>query len=157
MEGMLFAILAGVFISLQTVFNAKVSGKVGAWATTVLVLGLGFIASLPMFIAMDDRSLFDIGGINKLYLLSGAIGVGIVFCITQAIRLLGPAYAISLVLVSQLTMAVIIDTFGWFGFATNPLTMNNVIGLGLMMMGIVVIKMKARSWKRTQKQGSLCE
>lgn len=142
MQGIMFAVMAGVFISLQTVFNTRVSEKVGSWATTTLVLGLGFTTSLPIFLVMDDTSLFALGSINKLYLLGGVLGVGIVFSIMQAIRLLGPAYAISIVLVAQLTLAVLIDTFGWFGFETIPFTLNKMIGLGLMIVGIIVYKLK---------------
>ncbi|MFJ7941076.1 DMT family transporter [Peribacillus sp. NPDC096622] len=70
---------------------------------------------------MEDKNLLAIGHINKLYLLSGVLGVLLDYCIMQAICHLGPAYAISIVLVAQLTMAVLIDTLGWFGFEKAPL------------------------------------
>ncbi|MEF2094736.1 DMT family transporter [Bacillus sp. CFBP9009] len=142
MQGIMFAVVAGVFISLQTVLNTRVSEKVGAWATTTIVLGLGFISSLSIFIIMDDTNLLAIGHINKLFLLSGVLGVVLVYCIIKAIRLLGPAYAISIVLVAQLTIAVLIDTLGWFGFEKAPLTLNKLIGIGIMISGIIMFKMK---------------
>lgn len=142
MKGILFAIMAGVFISLQTVFNTRVSEKVGMWATTTLVLGLGLITSFPIFIIMDDTQLFAVGNVNKIYLLGGFLGVGVVYCIMQAIRMLGSAYAISIVLVAQLFIAVLIDTFGWFGFETISFTINKLVGLTLMIAGISVYKLK---------------
>ncbi|MGE8205545.1 DMT family transporter [Heyndrickxia sp. NPDC080065] len=142
MQGILFAIIAGVFISLQTVFNTKVSEKVGLWATTVLVLGLGFFTSLPLFIIIDGTNLLDIGHMNKIYLLSGVFGVILVYCIMQAIRHLGPAYAVSIILVAQLTLAVFIDTFGWFDFIPIPFSLNKFLGLGIMIAGIIVFKLK---------------
>lgn len=142
MKGILFAVMAGVFISLQTIFNTRVSGKVGLWATTTLVLGLGFFTSFLMFIIMDDTRLFAVRNVNKIYLFGGFLGVGVVFCIMQAIRMLGPAYAISIVLVSQIFLAVLIDTFGWFGFETISFTMNKLVGLALMIAGIIVFKLK---------------
>ncbi|WP_419393046.1 DMT family transporter [Cytobacillus praedii] len=142
MKGILFAVMAGVFISLQTIFNTRVSGKVGLWATTTLVLGLGFFTSFLMFIIMDDTRLFAVRNVNKIYLFGGILGVGVVFCIMQAIRMLGPAYAISIVLVSQIFLAVLIDTFGWFGFETISFTMNKLVGLALMIAGIIVFKLK---------------
>ncbi|AOH54608.1 hypothetical protein ABE28_009625 [Peribacillus muralis] len=148
MQGILFGIIAGVFISIQTVFNAQLSEKIGSWATTAIVLGLGFISSFTMFKIMDDTSLLAIGRVNKLYLLSGVMGVVLVYCIMQAIRILGPAYAISIVLVSQLTMAVLIDSFGWFSFGKVPFTMNKLIGLGIMIAGILVFKMKKHAYKK---------
>jgi transporter family-2 protein len=59
-------------------------------------------------------------------------------------------------LVAQLTIAVIIDTLGWFGFATNPLTVNNMIGLGLMMMGIFVFKLKINPAKKNHREVDMC-
>ena len=49
MFGIGLAIIAGILISLQNVFNARVSEKTGPWATTSLVLGLGLVCSLPVF------------------------------------------------------------------------------------------------------------
>lgn len=157
MQGILFGVIAGVFISLQTVFNAQVSEKVGSWATTTLVLGLGFVSSYTMFMIMDDTSLLALGHVNKLYLSSGVLGVMLVYFIMQAIRLLGPAYAISIVLVAQLIMAVFIDTFGWFGFETAPFTMNKLFGIGIMVAGIIMFKMKRNVIQKNDKRGILPE
>jgi len=147
MQGILFAILAGIFISLQTVFNTRVSEKVGSWATTTLVLGLGFLTSLPFFIVLDDTSLLSIGNGNKLYLFGGVLGVVLVYSIMKGISILGPAYSISIVLVSQISLAVLIDTFGWFGFEKIPLTASKLLGLALMVLGIFVFKLNQKSNK----------
>ncbi|WP_285767066.1 DMT family transporter [Peribacillus sp. SI8-4] len=155
MQGILFGVIAGIFISLQTVFNAQVGEKVGSWATTSLVLGLGFVSSFTMFVIMDDTSLLSIGQVNKWYLSSGVLGVVLVYCIMQAIRLLGPAYAICVVLVAQLTMAVLIDTFGWFGFAKIPFSINKLIGISIMLAGIIVFKLKKKSNTKIAKTGVL--
>ncbi|MDX8367372.1 DMT family transporter [Cytobacillus sp. Hm23] len=142
MQGVILSIVTGILISIQTVFNARVSERVGSWATTTLVLGLGFIASLPIFYLNNDTSLFKLENINKLYLFSGVIGVGIVFCIMKGIRHIGPAYAVSVVLVSQFTVALLIDTFGWFGFDTMTITWNKVVGICIILLGIILFKLK---------------
>ena len=147
MQGILFAILAGIFISLQTVFNTRVSEKVGSWATTTLVLGLGFLTSLPFFIELDDTSLLSFGNVNRLYLFGGVLGVVLVYSIMKGISILGPAYSISIVLVSQISLAVLIDTFGWFGFEKIPLTASKLLGLALMVLGIFVFKLNQKSNK----------
>ena len=147
MQGIFFAILAGIFISLQTVFNTRVSEKVGSWATTTLVLGLGFLTSLPFFIVLDDSSLLSFGNVNRLYLFGGVLGVVLVFSIMKGISILGPAYSISIVLVSQISLAILIDTFGWFGFEKIPLTSSKLLGLTLMVLGIFVFKLNQRSNK----------
>jgi len=44
--GMMLAVMGGMLVCVQNTFNAKVKERVGAWATTTLVLALGFLASL---------------------------------------------------------------------------------------------------------------
>jgi bacterial/archaeal transporter family-2 protein len=147
MQGIMFAVLAGIFISLQTIFNTRVSEKVGSWATTTFVLGLGFLTSLPIFIALDDRSILSFGNVNRLYLFGGVLGVVLVFSIMKGISILGPAYSISIVLISQIASAVLIDTFGWFGFEKTPLTFSKFLGLALMVLGVLVFKLNKKSNK----------
>nr|WP_275695480.1 DMT family transporter [Fredinandcohnia sp. SECRCQ15] len=144
----MFAILAGFFISLQTIFNTRVSEKVGSWATTTFVLGLGFLTSLPIFIAIEDTPLFSIGNVNKLYLFGGVLGVFLVFSIMKGISSLGPAYSMSIILISQIASAILIDTFGWFGFEKVPFTPNKFWGLSLMVLGVLVFKLN--NWSKNE-------
>ncbi|TFE00079.1 DMT family transporter [Jeotgalibacillus sp. R-1-5s-1] len=138
--GMVLAVFAGLLISVQTVFNARVSIEAGSWATTSFVMGLGFISSLPLFFLLDQGSLFQLNGMNPFYLISGVLGVGLIFFIMKSVHHLGPAAAISIVLVSQLAVAVMIDAFGLFGFSQVPFTWNQAAGLFLLAAGIVVFK-----------------
>jgi uncharacterized membrane protein YdcZ (DUF606 family) len=36
MLGVLFSLIAGILISLQTIFNTRVSGKIGLWETNTI-------------------------------------------------------------------------------------------------------------------------
>ncbi|QAS54343.1 DMT family transporter [Halobacillus litoralis] len=142
MTGALFSIVAGILISLQNVFNARVSEKTGAWATTTLVLGLGLICSLPIFYSVEQTSLFQFGDVNKIFLFSGVFGVGIVFCLMRGVTLIGPAYAISIALISQIVIAFVINTIGLFGFESAPLSLSKLLGIALLIAGVLVYKLE---------------
>ncbi|SDO66898.1 DMT family transporter [Halobacillus sp. SY10] len=142
MLGVLFSVVAGILISMQNVFNARVSEKTGAWATTSLVLGLGLVCSLPVFYAMEQRSLFEFGDVNKIFLFSGVFGVGIVFCLMRGVTLIGPAYAISIALISQIVIAFAVNTGGWFGFDAAPLSVTKLVGIALLIGGVLVYKLE---------------
>ncbi|MGP4060345.1 DMT family transporter [Halobacillus sp. H74] len=142
MTGALFSIVAGILISLQNVFNARVSEKTGAWATTTLVLGLGLICSLPIFYSVEQTSLFQFGDVNKIFLFSGVFGVGIVFCLMRGVTLIGPAYAISIALISQIVIAFVINTIGLFGFESAPLSLNKLLGIAFLIAGVLVYKLE---------------
>ncbi|WP_036769658.1 DMT family transporter [Pontibacillus halophilus] len=139
--GIFLSIVAGILISVQNVFNSRISERAGSWATTTLVLAMGFGASIPVFYTMEDARLFDFADANLIFLFGGVFGVGIVFCLMMGIRLIGPAYAVSVVLISQLTTAFFTNTFGWFGFDSIPFTWNKAAGLILLIAGILVFKL----------------
>ncbi|MFC0522789.1 DMT family transporter [Pontibacillus salicampi] len=141
MIGALFSIIAGVCISTQNVFNSRISEKGGSWATTTIVLGVGFVSSLPVFYLLDDTQLFVFSGVNPVYLFSGVFGVGIVFCLMRGISLLGPAYAVSIVLISQLTIATVVNTYGLFGFPSQAFTVNKAVGLCILIVGVLIFKL----------------
>ncbi|RWZ58147.1 DMT family transporter [Halobacillus fulvus] len=144
MVGALLSIVSGLLISTQNVFNARISEKTGAWLTTTIVLGIGLVCSLPVFYLLDDTSLFYFGDLNKIYLLSGVFGVGIVYCFMRGIALLGPAYSVAIVMVAQLGVAFTINTFGFFGFERMEFSPFKATGLMLLVVGVLIFKLGGR-------------
>jgi transporter family-2 protein len=138
--GLLFAIIAGSLVSLQNIFNSKVNEQTGPWATTTLVLGMGFLASLTMGLIFEGGHLFNLQNMKPWYWFSGMIGVGVVVCLVQGIKRLGPTYAIAIALTSQLVFALLGDSLGWLGLNKVPFTMNQLIGVLVIVGGIVVFK-----------------
>lgn len=60
MIGFSLAILAGILISLQSVFNAKVNENVGQWLTTTCVLGIGLISSILFYIISLQKTVLTL-------------------------------------------------------------------------------------------------
>jgi bacterial/archaeal transporter family-2 protein len=138
--GLLFAIIAGALVALQNIFNSKVNERAGSWATTTLVLGMGFLASLTFGLLFEGGKLFHLQNMQIWYWFSGLIGVGVVVCLVQGIKRLGPTYAIAIALTSQLVVALLGDTLGWLGLNKVPFTVNQLIGVLVIVGGIVVFK-----------------
>ncbi|WP_395761567.1 DMT family transporter [Bacillus sp. 3G2] len=140
MIGFSLAIIAGVFISLQSVFNAKVNENVGQWLTTACVLGIGLISSILFYIITEHSISIKVYTTNYLFYVSGLFGIGLIICIMGAIKSLGPAYTVLISLITQLVVALCIDTFGLFGMESIPLQINKLVGIGLLIMGIGIFK-----------------
>lgn len=68
------------------------------------------------------------------------IGVGVVFCLIQGVKLLGPTYAISIVLTAQLSTALLWDSLGWLGLEKIPFTFTKLIGVLVIIGGILIFK-----------------
>lgn len=143
--GLFMALIAGSLVGMQNIFNSKVSERAGSWATTVLVLGLGFLASLIIGLIFEGKTFFTLHHMRPWYGFSGLIGVGVVVCMVQGVRRLGPTYAISIVLTSQLLFALLWDSLGWFGLKQIPLTFRQIMGVLVIVAGIVVFKFNSRS------------
>lgn len=140
MIGFSLAILAGILISLQSVFNTKVNEIVGQWLTTACVLGIGLISSVLFHIITEKSISVNFYIANYLFYISGLFGIGLIICIMGAIKSLGPAYTVLISLITQLVVALCVDTFGLFGMERVPIQINKLIGIGLLIVGVGIFK-----------------
>lgn len=142
MIGILLSVIAGIAMSLQGVFNTRLAEKIGLWETNTFVQGSGFIITLLITWFFGKGNFKDITNSKKLYLFGGVLGVIIIFTVMMGIKNLGATCSIGIILVAQLTAAGLIDALGLFD--TNKVTfgLNEVLGVILMIIGVVVFKWK---------------
>lgn len=138
--GLFFAIIAGFMVSLQSIFNNKVNEHTGTWTTTAIVLGLGAIASFVIGLFFEGENLLVLQNMKSWYWFSGIIGAGVVSCLVQGIRRLGPTLAISITMTSQLGFALLLDSFGWFGLQKMSFSYKELIGVLVIVIGIFIFK-----------------
>lgn len=143
MIGIIYAGIAGLFISMQSIFNVRLSEKTSFWFTNAWVHGTGFMLSMILlWILKDGSGIAKLASVNKLYWLGGCMGVVIVFTVMKSVASLGPAYAIAILLASQLLATLAIESIGMFGAERIALSANRLIGIGVMVAGIVIFKLK---------------
>ena len=143
MQGIIFAIVAGAAMSIQGVFNTRLSEKIGLYESNTLVQLTAFIASLIVMLIFGKGNFNEISGVNKLYLTGGLIGVIITITVMLAIGNLSPTVAISIILISQLICAALIDMFGLFESKQVSFHITKLIGIALMIGGVIVFKLKS--------------
>ena len=142
MVGILFSLLTGILVSLQVVFNNRVSDKIGLWETTVIVHAVGLIFGIILMAVFGDGNLGKIGEVKKLYLIGGMFGVIIVYSSMVGIILLGAAFSTSVMLIAQLIVATAIDAFGLFGASRIEFDFTKLLGVLIMIIGIIVFKLR---------------
>lgn len=140
--GIFFAFLAGIVISLQSIFNTNISAHTGLWLANTVVHGIGFVGALLAWLVVGQGQLGDLLSVEKFYFIAGIFGVIIVFSSMQGIIYLGPALATTLLLITQLAASIIIESNGWFNTVPVPLTLNKVIGLVIMVVGVIIFQAK---------------
>lgn len=143
MVGLFIAILSGICMSVQGVFNTEVTKQSGIWVTNVFVQASAMLLCFIIW-AVTDRSSFE-GLLRvepKYMLLGGAIGAVITYTVIKSMDALGPARAVMCIVIAQLVAAYVIELFGWFGVDKQPFEWRKVIGMAVSIAGIVVFKWK---------------
>lgn len=142
MLGIIFSIVAGIFMSLQGVFDTRLSEKIGLWETNFIVQATGLLLTTAALLIAGSGSFKNARTANKIYYLGGAIGVIIIYTVMKGIESLGPTYSIAVILIAQLAAAGIIDAFGLFGSESIKFGITKIIGVLIMIIGIIVFKWK---------------
>ena len=142
MFGIIVAIISGLSMTVQGIFNTELNKKIGIWETTSLVQGIAFFSSLKITIFYGTGNYYNLINTNKLYLVGGLLGVLITFTVIKSISLMGPVIGISIILVSQLLSASIINALGLFNTEKITFSLNNYLGIALMIIGIIVFKLE---------------
>ena len=142
MLGAIFSIIAGAAMSIQGVFNTRLSEKIGLYEANTFVQLTAFVVSLIVMLIFGKGNFFSFTQVNPLYLTGGLIGVVITVTVMLAIGNLSPTVAISIILISQLIVAALIDIFGLFETKQVTFHFSKIIGIALMIAGVVVFKLK---------------
>lgn len=140
MFAILCAIVSGISMTLQGVFNTKLEEKVGTWETNVIVQGSALIITLIIVMLIGKGNFKAVKDVNKIYLLGGLLGVIITFTVMKSIGAMGATYGIGIILVAQLASAGLVDAFGLFGIQKVTFHLREFIGILVMIIGIVIFK-----------------
>lgn len=130
-------------MSVQGVLNTRLSSKIGLWESNVFVQGTAFLLGLLVLFFFGKGNFAELLKTPKTYWLGGALGLVITVTVMLSIKDLSPTHAISVILISQLLVAALIDAFGWFGSEQVPFTWNKYGGLALMIVGVILFQ-----WQR---------
>ena len=143
MVGWIVALISGVLMSIQGVLNTEVTKQTSLWVSTGWVQLSALIVCITAWLIRDRSSvtaLMDV--IPKYMLLGGVIGAFITLTVIVSMDQLGPARAAQLIVVSQIAAAYLIELFGLFGVDKANFQWSKVLGLGLSIIGIMIVKWK---------------
>ena len=141
MIGFLIALLSGALMSVQGVFNTKVTEGSSLWAANVFVQFTAFLVCMVAWLCVDRTSFREVLSVEPKYvLLGGAIGAFITLTVIKSMDSLGPAKAVMLIVIAQLIVAYLIELFGLFGVEKQPFSWKKVIGALMAIAGFIVFK-----------------
>lgn len=142
MWGIIFSIIAGAAMSFQGVMNTRLGDKIGLYEANAFVQFIAFLLSVVALLIMGNGDLKGIFQVDKWYLLGGILAIVITISVMLGISGLSPTVSISIILISQLAVAAIIDAFGLLGSEKIVFGWTKFLGLGLMVGGVILFKIK---------------
>jgi bacterial/archaeal transporter family-2 protein len=140
--GILYAIAAGLMISLQNVFVTRTGERVGFWEANTFVHGFGFLLALAILMTAGRSNQGNLLEVPKIYWIGLFIGVLIVFSVMQGVMNLGVGYAVPIILTAQILASAIISRYGFFGEKMAVPSLTNLLGMGLLIGGVVLTQVK---------------
>lgn len=142
MIGFFIALISGALMSVQGVFNTKVTENSSLWAANVFVQFTAFLVCLAAWIFADRTSFRNVISVEpKYFLLGGVLGAFITLTVIKSMDALGPAKAVMLIVISQLIIAYLIELLGLFGVDKQPFSWRKVIGALMAIAGFIVFKL----------------
>jgi bacterial/archaeal transporter family-2 protein len=135
-------VIAGGFIALQSPINSGLGKHVGALQGAFVSFVFGTIALLvAAAIARGGLGrIADVGQVSSwVYLTGGVLGAGYVTAALLSVRSLGTAGVIAGTIAGELTVAVLIDQFGWFGVTQQSITAARLLGIVLLAAGVLLV------------------
>lgn len=142
MLGFVYALIAGAAMSFQGVMNTRLGDKVGVLETNAFVQLVGFALAFAIAIIFGKGDIRQLGQAPWYSLLGGVLAPVITVTVMLAIAGLSPTVAISTILLSQLTVAALIDAVGLLGSEQMPFTWQKCLGVALMIGGVLLMKWK---------------
>ncbi len=144
MWGLFIAILSGMLMSVQGVFNTEVTKQSSMWVATGWVHFSGLLVCLVGWLIMGRESIQALWRVDSKYmLLGGVLGAFITVTVIMSMKNMGPAQATMLIVTAQIILCYLIEVFGWFGVEKQPFEWKKVIGTVVAILGIIIFKWKS--------------
>ena len=137
------AVVMGMLVSFQPLMNAilarAIGSPFGAAAVSLVVAGLGGVA-IALVAGRGDMSRAALATVPWWVFLAGLIGSLFVAGGVVIAPITGAQLFFATVIGGQLIGATLADHFGLFGLAVRPLSLEQALGLALVLAGALLVR-----------------
>ena len=132
----LLATVSGIAMAIQGTLNSSLSQKTSLLSATLVVHIVGtFVALIAALVWKTPLLKHNWLAIPWYLYLGGVLSVLIVGLVAVSIPKVGVCNATTAIIIGQVSMAVLIDHFGWFGINRLPWNPWQLVGIGLFAAG----------------------
>jgi transporter family-2 protein len=143
----IFTIILGVVLTVHLAMNGKVGAAIGnPRVANGLFWCIGALGACVIgATGWQPGALDGLGKVNPLLLLAGVMGASLVFAIAWAIPRVGAFGLMMGLLAGQILSGMVLSHFGWLGSPHQPITMLNLAGAVVMVVGVVMATSSGKS------------
>ena len=139
------AVAAGFAGAVQAAIMGELGERAGVFPALafsgIVAVALGF--ALLLAVTQSVRGIADVVREPVWLWTGGALSVLIILAITVASPRIGLVATIGIIIALNLTMAALIDRFGWFGLERIPLDWTRLLGILLLGAGAALTLSKS--------------
>ncbi len=134
---MLLAVLSGMALSTQAAINSQLGKKVGMLDTALVTFGFGLIINAVLIAFFEGQHKVSLLAVPKWQLMGALFGIIYILMMVVAVPKIGVAIATVTIIFGQMSMSLVIDTFGWLG--NTPIAFNYWRLLAIMCIGLALV------------------
>jgi bacterial/archaeal transporter family-2 protein len=136
---LIMAIVGGC-IALQAPINAGLGKYTGSFAAATISFAVGTVLLAAIVLTSGKAGgLSDVAHVEWYYLLGGVLGAAYVFSALVLVSEIGAGPVAAATVTGQLTTSVILDRIGFLGLEREPITIEKVIGVALLLAGTYLV------------------
>lgn len=147
LTGALVALLTGIAIGLQSTISSRAGALIGEVRTGLLTNFLGGIiaaALVLLFLLREGREAWQISPtVVGFVSLSGLLGIVIITGVSFSLQRAGIAAGLATIILGQLVLSTLIDSFGIGGVSPIPLSWQRLAGLLVIGLGVYLLLPKS--------------
>jgi transporter family-2 protein len=136
------AFLAGLLLTVQVGLNSLLGRAVGDIRFAVLMNFVVGLTGILVYFAATRTGLPTRAGIAAVPAwawFGGLLGAFYVAVATLVGPRIGAAALLALTVLGQLIASLLVDQYGWLGFASQPITLSKLAGVALLLGGVGLI------------------
>jgi transporter family-2 protein len=141
---MLLTLLIGGLLPIQAVLNTRLGRETGGFLMgSLLSFCVGLICLLMLNAGTNTSALLHLrpASVTPWYIwLGGVLGAFFVGYITWINQQQGVALTFALVVSGQIFASLVIDHYGFLGSEVRTITIEKLIGAGLIIAGLILVK-----------------
>ncbi len=140
----LLAVFAGGLLPLQSCLNARLRGPLGGPLPAALVSFSAGLLALIVVCVLGRVTWPTLAAVRQIpwwaWVGGGLCGAVFVSANVLLTPRLGVTTTLVAALAGQLAVSVLLDHFGWFDLPMRPATLLRILGLGLILGGVLLVR-----------------